>query len=79
MEKDVRRNAKAPLGPVLGERHVRLARQDVGELVEHERGLVREDAGLLRPEPERRQVLVLSGGEVDDAVDSTAHADDAPV
>lgn len=58
---------------------VHLSWQVVRELVEHERGLVRKDAGLLRPEPDRREILVLARGEVDDSIDHAAHADDATI
>jgi hypothetical protein len=45
--------------------------------VERERGLVRVDAGALGPEPDDDELLVLLGGEVDQAVDTAADAGDA--
>ena len=73
------RHAESTLGPGRGQRQIHLSRERVREVVEHEGGLVREDPLLLRPEPEGCKVLVLTGREVDDAVDATPNADNPPV
>jgi hypothetical protein len=58
---------------------VHLSRERVGEVVEHEGGLVREDPVLLRPEPERGKVFMLAGGEVNDAIHAATRSRDPPV
>jgi hypothetical protein len=42
--------------------------------VERERRLVREDAGLLGPEPEHDEILVLAGREVNEPVHTPPYA-----
>jgi hypothetical protein len=48
---------------------VHLGGEGVGEAEQGERRLVGEDAGALRPEPDRRQILMLARGEVDESLD----------
>jgi hypothetical protein len=49
--------------------------QHVREVVQHESGLVGEDAGLLRPEPDGDEVLLLARGEVLETVDASPDAE----
>jgi hypothetical protein len=42
---------EAPVCPGRGDGHVLVVWEDVRELVQHQSGLVAEDAFLLRPEP----------------------------
>ena len=65
------RNPEPARAPGEGKREVQLRWQDVGEVVQGERRLIREDALLFRPEPDRREVFMVAGREVDDAVDAT--------
>ena len=69
MQDDTDRDPEAPLPPPKGEGEVDLRGQDVGEAVESEGGLMREDPRLFGPEPDDRQVLMLASGVVDQAVD----------
>ncbi len=50
--------ARAPRGR---KRKVQLRWQEVGEVVQRERRLVGEDAFLLGPEPDRREVFMVAG------------------
>jgi hypothetical protein len=47
MEHDTLRHAESPVTPLGRERDVELPRQDVGEAMESQRGLVRENAGTV--------------------------------
>jgi hypothetical protein len=58
---------------------VHLSWENVGEVVKHEGGLVREDARFVRPEPEGGQVFMLASREVNDAVDAASNARDPEV
>jgi hypothetical protein len=70
-------DTKPALLPRRGQREMYLRRQHIRHVVQGERGLVREDAHLLRPEPDHGEVLVVAGGEVHEAVDPAAHSDHA--
>lgn len=72
-------NAKAAPRPIRGKGQADLSRQRIGEVVQQERGLVREDAGLFGPEPDRGEVLALGCGEVYDTVDPSANARDSTI
>lgn len=50
----------------------------IGESMERERGLVREDPGLLRPEPLAHERRVLSSWKVNEPVDAATDANGAP-
>ena len=65
---------KATSFPFTGERHVHLGRECVGEVVQRQRRPVREHAGLVGPEPDGDQLLVLTGWEVDDSIDAAPYA-----
>ena len=52
--------------------------EGVREVVEGERGLVREDALLLRLEPDRREVFVLARRKVNQAIHAAANSEHAP-
>src|SRR6266446_8812469 len=69
-------NLKSAPPPLCRDRQVRSRRQYVGELVEHERGLVREDPCSVGPEPERDQVLLLTRREMLEPVHSPPDAND---
>jgi len=71
-------NPQPALPPRSGERQMQVGREVVGEFQQDERGLVREDADPLRPEPGGNEVFVLTRGEVDQPVDASPHADHAP-
>jgi hypothetical protein len=49
---------------------VKVRREDIRESVERERGLVRDHARLLGPEPCRHQLFVVGRREVDEAIDA---------
>jgi hypothetical protein len=53
--------------------------QRVGQVMERERRLVREHAGLLCPEPSYDEILMLAGREVNEAVDAPSHSHDPSV
>ena len=72
VEHDTLGHAQPPPPLTAREREVNLCRQDIGELVERERRVVREDADPIGPQPDRDEILVLSGGEVDEAIDAPA-------
>ncbi len=46
--------------------------------MEREGRFVRHDTGALGPQPNRDEVLVLSGGKVHEPIDSSAHSNDPP-
>lgn len=66
------------LAPVDREREMDLPVQDIGQAVERERALVREHAGAIGPQPDDSQLLMLTRGEVDEAVDASPDSDDTP-
>ena len=55
-----------------------LSGKRVGKIVGREGRLMGEHPGLLGPEPEDDEVLVLAGREMYDAVDATSHAHHLP-
>jgi len=57
-------NAQAPPSPRPGKGHVDLRREHIGEFMQRERRLVREDARVIGPEPEDHELLVLGRREV---------------
>ena len=69
MQHDALGDDQAPLGPRSGQREVVLRRLRAGQPMQRERRLVREHAGLPRPQPQRGEVLVRGEGEVDEPVD----------
>ena len=73
------RQIKTPAFPCAGDRHVYFRRQDIGELVERECGLVAENPDVPGPQPEGNEILVVSGGKMDHPVDSAPHPNDLPV
>lgn len=70
---------KASFGPGRGQRQVHLSWKCIREVVEHERGFMRENPCLFRPEPDCDEVLMLAGRKVNDAVDATSNAPDSAV
>ena len=66
------RNPEPSRAPGEGKGEVQLRGQHIGEVVQGERRLVGEDAFLLGPEPDRREVFMVAGREVDDAADAAA-------
>ena len=71
------RNPEPARAPGEGKREVQLRGQHIGEVVQGERRLVREDARLFRPEPDGGEVFVIARGEVDDAIDATPNTEHA--
>lgn len=71
VEDESLRKPEPALRPRGGHRHVALAGNRIREVVQHECGLVTEGARLLRPEPERNEVLVVAGRVVDEPKDAT--------
>ena len=67
---DSARSLEAPVCPGRGDGHVLLVREDVRELVQHQSGLVAENAFLLRPEPGDYEIFVVARGKVDQAEDA---------
>jgi hypothetical protein len=57
---------------------MKLGGQSIREPVEHERGLMREDAHPLGPKPCANELLVLARREVHQAVDASTDANGAP-
>ena len=78
LQHETSRNPQPALPPRRGERQMQAGREVVGELQQDERGLVREDADPLRPEPGGNEVFVLACGEVDEPVDASLHPEHAP-
>ena len=72
------RNPEPPRAPGEGKGEVQLRWQHIGEVVQGERRLVREDARLFRPEPDGGEVFMVARGEVDDAVDAAPNTKHAP-
>ena len=70
VQHDVGGHSKAPSTPSLGQREMDLGRQHIREVVEREGCLVRNDSGLLRPEPSGDQVLVLARREMNEPIDA---------
>ncbi len=71
-------DSKTAPAPTWGHSQVDLSGKRVGEIVEREGRLMGEHPGLLGPEPEHDEVLVLAGREMHDAVDATSHAHHPP-
>ena len=78
VEGDPEGSAQAPSSPRARERQVEVRGQHVGELEQGERGLVREHASSLGPEPDLDELLVLVRGEVDESVDPAPGTDKSP-
>ena len=68
---DALRHAQSASTPRVRESEVDLRGQRVRELVQSERSVVRKDAGLLGPQPDHSQVLMVARGEVDKPIDPT--------
>lgn len=77
VEHDALLNPQPSLPPVGRYRQVHPCRKDVGQVVERQRGLVGEDAGLIGPEPDAHEIRVVRGGKVDEAVHPSSDPDDA--
>ena len=68
---------QSPSSPGRREREVCARREHIGQPMKRERGLVREDASALRPEPHRGELLVFDVREVNESVDTTPLVHDA--
>ncbi len=75
VEHDIGRHPEAAAPPVARKGQMHVHRERVREPVEGERGLVRDHASSLGPEPSGDQLLVLARGEVDEPVGTSAHAE----
>src|SRR2546427_927040 len=64
VQHDTFRNSKSALAPLCRQSQVRPRRQYIGELVQHQRSLVREHACPIGPKPKGDQVLLLTGREI---------------
>src|SRR5687768_5334915 len=77
MKHDVRRNDSSARALFGRNRDVNAQRQDVGQIQQREGGLVRENPGLLRPEPDDRQIFMVSWRKLGQSVDPALRASDA--
>jgi hypothetical protein len=78
VERDAIRDSKAAISPGYRYREMGSRGEHVGEVVQHESGFMREDAGLLGPEPDGNEILLLARGEVLEAIDASPDAEDLP-
>src|SRR5205814_3253521 len=69
-------NSKSALAPLCRQGQVRPRRQHIGELVEHQRSLVREHPCPIGPKPKSDQVLLLTGREMLEPVHTPPDASD---
>jgi len=72
MEHDAAGHAQPAVFPCLRHGQVLVGRQRVRELVEHECGLVAEDAETVRPQPGGYEVFVFARGELGEPEDGAA-------
>jgi hypothetical protein len=78
VEHEAQGNAEASPAPGRGQRQVDLSGKNVREIVERQRRFVGEHAGLIAPEPEYDEVLVVAGREVHEPIDAAASAHHLP-
>lgn len=78
MQHHLWRGPKAPVPPCVGQREVHARGKGVGETMERESGLVRDDACSVGPEPGGNQLLVFARGKVHHAIDAARKACDPP-
>jgi hypothetical protein len=77
VEHDAGWNPEPATSPRVRQRQMYVCRECIRQPLESERGLVRDHAGAFRPEPDRDQFFVLTGGEVDESVYASASPNDA--
>jgi hypothetical protein len=78
MEHQAHWNAKPPPMPARRHRHVNFPGKHVREVVKRKRRLMGEHSGLLTPEPEHDEVLMVAGRKVDETVHPTTGSHHPP-
>ena len=70
---DPGRDPESTASPSLRQGQMHFRRERIRKVMKGQRSVVRNHAGLIRPQPCGDQILVLARGEVDEPVNTSAH------